>query len=334
MAANYQYHGTLTLDQALSQLRELGPQAVVKAGGTDVYLRVKQGITNPGHLVDIGGLKELNYITYDQGSGLKIGAMTTVRDLERSSVVREKYPVLAEAASKVASVQIRNMGTLAGNLCQDNMCWYYNQSRLWKETQPPCFKAGGSKCHLIGKEEVCYATYRGDLAPVLIAMGAVVRLQSAADERILPLDELYSGEGKESLTLKAGEMVTEIKLPPLAANSAACYIKRSHRKAVDYPLVGVAACVTADAEGKVANAKLVLTAVGSGPVVVAEAAKIMLGRTLSDIPLDEIDQLARQQAKPVNNVYHGTAKYRKQMAGLLSKRCISLAAANLTVKEV
>lgn len=334
MAVNYQYHDALTINQALSQLRELGPQAVVKAGGTDVYLRVKQGITNPGHLVDIGGLKELNYITYDQESGLRIGAVTTVRDLERSSVVREKYPVLAEAASKVASVQIRNMGTIAGNLCQDNMCWHYNQSRLWKQTQPPCFKAGGSKCHLIGKEEVCYAAYRGDLAPVLIAMGAGVRVQSAADERILPLEELYSGAGKESLTLKGGEIVTEIKLPPMAANSAACYIKRSHRKAVDYPLVGVAAFLTADLEGKVADAKLVLTAVGSGPVVVAEAAKVLQGRRLSDLPLEEVDQLARQQAKPVNNVYHGTAKYRKQMAGLLSKRCISLAAANLTVKEV
>lgn len=334
MAMNYHYHSPSTLDQALDQLRELGSQAVVKAGGTDVYLRIKLGITNAGHLVDIGGLKDLNYIKYEQEGGLRIGAMSTVRDIERSSEVGEKYPVLADAASKVASVQIRNMGTIAGNLCQDNMCWFYNQSRLWKKTQPPCYKAGGTKCHLIGREDVCYAAYRGDLAPVLIAIGARVKVQSATDERIIPLEELYSGEGKDSLTLKGGELVTEIQLPPVTANSAACYLKRAHRKAVDYPLVGVAAFLAADSENKITDAKLVLTAVGSGPVVVEEAAKILKGRNINDLPLEEVDQYARQQAKPVNNVYHGTAKYRKQMAGLLSKRCFSQIASNLMGKEV
>lgn len=334
MAMNYQYHSPSTLDQALDQLRDLGSQAVVKAGGTDVYLRMKLGITNAGHLVDIGGLQDLNYIRYQQ-DGLRIGAVTTVRDIEKSSEIREKYPALADAAAKVASVQIRNMGTIAGNLCQDNMCWFYNQSRLWKQTQPPCFKAGGSKCHLMGGQEgVCYATYRGDLAPVLIAMGARVKVQSATDERIIPLEELYSGNGKDSLTLKGGELLTEIWLPPVAANSAVCYLKRSHRKAVDYPLVGAAAFLAVDSGNKITDARLVLTAVGSAPVVVEEAAKILKGRNLKDLPLEEVDQYARQQAKPVNNVYHGTAKYRKQMAGLLAKRCVSLIAANLTVKEV
>lgn len=332
MLLNYQYHRPSNLEEVLGQLLELGQRGTVKAGGTDVFLRIKQGITQTGNLVDIGAVEDLNYITFDDERGLSIGAVTTLRTIEKSPGVIKHFSVLADAASKVGSVQIRNIGTIGGNLCQDNMCWFYNQSGLWKNTESSCFKAGGRNCHLMNdREDVCYATYRGDLAPLLIALGAEVKIQSAAKERVIPLEQLYTGNGKHPLTLNSEELLREICIPPIKGNSGSCYLKLAHRKAVDYPLVGVAGFLETDTSGIVTNAKLVMTAVDTAPVVVEEAAALIIGKHANGLVLEEIAQTAYKRAKPKQNVYHGSPKYRRRMAGMLSQRCLEQIIASLDV---
>ena len=308
-----------SLEEALDLLSEHGEEAKVIAGGTDVLVSMKHRLFTPRYLLNLKGL-ELDFI--EEGTeGLRIGALTKLTDIIKSPFVWEKFSVLARATNYVAAPPLQNMGTLGGNLCLNTRCFFYNQSQFWRQARSLCFKTGGEMCHVVKGGDHCYSVYRGDLAPVLIALEARVKLAKKDSERMIPLLDLYTGKGEGPIALEAGEILTEVEIPAPAGSWGGDYQKLRYRGAMDFPLVGVAAVLHLDG-GSCAKAKVVLTAVGSAPVVVEEAEKLLEGQKLDEKVIARAAEAAYEVAHPVANV-GSTPLYRRKMVRVMTKRAIA-----------
>jgi 4-hydroxybenzoyl-CoA reductase beta subunit len=280
---------------------------------------MKHRLLTPGYLLNLKGL-ELDFI--EEGKeGVRIGALTKLSDIIKSPLVQEKLPVLAQAASYVAAPPLQNMGTLGGNLCLNTRCFFYNQSQFWRQARSLCFKTGGEMCHVVRGGERCYSVYQGDLAPVLIALGARVKLAQKGGERVIPLLDLYTGQGEEPIALEVGEILAEVEIPAPVAPWGGDYQKLRYRGAMDFPLVGVAAVLNRNGEGCV-RAKVVLTAVASAPVVVEEGSKLLEGQKLDEEVIARAAEAAYEAAHPVANI-GSTPLYRRKMVRVMTQRAIA-----------
>jgi len=308
-----------SLEEALDLLSEHGEEAKVMAGGTDLLVSMKHRLLTPKYLLNLKGLG-LDFI--EEGKeGLRIGALTMLVDIIKSPLVRERFPILAQAAGYVSAPSLQNMGTLGGNLCLNTRCFFYNQSQFWRQARPLCFKTGGEVCHVVRGSDHCYSVYQGDLAPVLIALEARVKLAQKGSERVIPLLDLYTGRGEEPIALDAGEILTEVEIPALAASWGGDYQKLRYRGAMDFPLVGVAAVLHRNG-GSCARARVVLTAVASAPVVVEEASKLLEGQKPDEAVIAKAAEAAYEVAHPVANV-GSTPRYRRKMVRAMAKRAIA-----------
>ena len=304
-----------------------GAQAALLAGGTDLIVRMKQQLTSPRVIINLKDVEGLKGITKQSDGSLVIGALTPLTDLLNASVIKRKYPGLVQAAAAVAAPPLQNMGTVGGNLLQETRCLYYNQTALWRRSKPVCFKAGGATCNAVKGSDHCWATYQGDLAPMLIALSAQAVLSSKREKRTLPLEELYSGKGKNPLKKDADELLEGIILPPPGRNTHCHYEKLRLRQALDYPLVGVAVCLTlSDDRNLCTSGRLVLTAVGSGPVIV-DADHLMGEAPIAEDWIQALSEAAYKAAKPVPNILTPPA-YRKRMARVLTRRALNRALGN------
>jgi len=308
-----------SLEEALDLLSECGEEARVITGGTDLLVSMKQRLLTPKYLLNLKGL-ELDFIE-DGREGLRIGALTRLTTLIKSPLVREKFPVLAQAAGYVSAPPLQNMGTLGGNLCLNTRCFFYNQSQFWRQARPLCFKTGGEICHVVKGSDHCYSVYQSDLAPVLIALEARVKVAKKGSEWVIPLLDLYTGKGEEPIALEAGEILIEVEIPALAASWGGDYQKLRYRGAMDFPLVGVAAVLDWNG-GSCARAKVVLTAVASAPVVVEEAGKLLEGQKPDEEVIARATEAAYEVAHPVANV-GSTPLYRRKMVRVMTKRAIA-----------
>src|SRR3989441_12992206 len=180
-----------TLDAALDALARYGADVQMVAGGTDLIPSMKQGLFAPTTLLDLKGIRELDFIRFDPEQGLAIGALARITTIVDSPIIARRFPVLHEAAKTIASPLLRNMGTLGGNLCLDTRCLYYNQSGFWRESLGGCIKKDGTLCHVAPGSRMCWAAFSGDTAPALLALGATVQLAGAGGSRGLPLAEFY-----------------------------------------------------------------------------------------------------------------------------------------------
>jgi 4-hydroxybenzoyl-CoA reductase subunit beta len=320
-----------SLEEALDLLSEHGEEAKVIAGGTDLLVSMKQRLLTPRYLLNVKGLG-LDFI--EEGKeGLRIGALTRLTDIVKSPLVRGKFPVLAQAAGCVSAPPLHNMGTLGGNLCLNTRCFFYNQSQFWRQARPLCFKTGGEMCHVVKGGDHCYSVYQGDLAPVLIALEARVKVVQKGSERVIPLLDLYTGRGEEPIALEAGEILTEVEIPGptpdfksggsslTTASWGGDYQKLRYRGAMDFPLVGVAAVLNWNGES-CARAKVVLTAVASAPVVVEEASKLLEGKKPDEEVMARAAEAAYEVAQPVANV-GSTPRYRRKMVRAMAQRAIA-----------
>jgi 4-hydroxybenzoyl-CoA reductase subunit beta len=307
-----------SLEEALDLLSEHREEARVIAGGTDLLVSMKHRLLTPGYLLNLKGL-ELDFIEEGKEE-VRIGALTKLTDIIKSPLVQEKLPILAQAASYVAAPPLQNMGTLGGNLCLNTRCFFYNQSQFWRQAPPLCFKAGGEMCHVVKGGDHCYSVYQGDLAPVLIALGARAKLARKGGERVIPLLDLYTGQGEEPIALEVGEILTEVEIPAPVAPWGGDYQKLRYRGAMDFPLVGVAAVLHLNG-GSCAKAKVVLTAVASAPIVVEEASKLLEGQKLEEA-IARAAEAAYEVAHPVANV-GSTPLYRRKMVRVMTQRAIA-----------
>jgi 4-hydroxybenzoyl-CoA reductase subunit beta len=310
-----------SLAEVLGLLAEHGEQAKSIAGGTELLVTMKQGLLAPAYLINLKELPELNFIAYDDEEGLRIGALTTVATLVRSQVIQRQFPILAQSAEQVAAPPLQQMGTLGGNLCLNTRCFYYNQSRFWRQARPACYKTGGDVCHVVKGGNRCFAVYQGDMAPALIALDATVKIAKKGGERIIRLTDLYTGKGKRPLALEADEILVEVQIPQSATLGVGDYQKLRYRGALDFPLVGVAAVLGKDGSGSCSKANVVLTAVGTAPVLVEEAGRLLQGQDVTEELVARAADVAYEAARPVANI-GSTPSYRRKMVRLLTKRAI------------
>jgi xanthine dehydrogenase YagS FAD-binding subunit len=304
---NFSYSRPATLRAASALLdRQRGKVALI-AGGTDLLGELKDRTTAPERLVTIRHLKELQGIRATRG-GLTIGAATLLADIAESAAVQQQTPLLGMAAGKVGTPQIRNMGTIGGNLCQRPRCWYYRNNY-------PCFKHGGNACfsatgendyHAILEGGPSFIVHPSDTAPALVALGATVRISTRGRERAVPIDKFFvtprQDPARENILL-ADEILTAIDVPDAPAGSKAVYVKEMVREVWDFALCSVAAMVTVR-NGVVSEARIVLGGVAPIPYRALKAEAAITGRALDDASAAAAGAAAVDGARPLaKNAY-------------------------------
>jgi 4-hydroxybenzoyl-CoA reductase subunit beta len=303
-----------TLAEACLLLKEHGPKASVIAGGTDIIVRMKYGVKQPEVLVNLKRVSGLDDIVIT-GEEVRIGALATLTTVQRSDIIRQQYPILAEAALAVGAAQLQNMGTIGGNICLEPRCWYFQQGPSWRKARPNCFKNGGSVCYMAKGSKRCYALYSGDTAAALLALGAQVRLVSSGGERIIPLENFFIDDGMHHTDLRPGELLTEVILPRSAEGQRGTYLKYRKRGAVDFPIVGVAATISEQTDIH-PLVRIAVTGAGSLPFLIAIPPEIISENKLTSEMIVQLAEVARKQAKPVSHM-EVSPHHRKQLVGVL-----------------
>ncbi len=309
------------LKEAARVLADLGPEAMAVAGGTDLYPKMKRGQFTPRYVISLKSLGELRGIRSKGRQGMWIGAGETLTSLSRDPTIREKLPALAQAAGLVATPQLRNVGTIGGNLCVDTRCNYYDQTFFWREAAGFCLKKDGEICLVASKSRICLAVFSSDTAPTLCSLGAKVTLVKSRGERTIPLEELYRNDGIEFLTKGGGEVLQGITLPRSAFETRNVYLKLRRRGSFDFPVLGVAAALTFS-NGTCRSAKIVLTAVSSAPKIVVEAGRLLKGQKITRDIIDAAADAAGKESHPVDNA-DMDYWYRKRMTKVYVARALS-----------
>jgi xanthine dehydrogenase YagS FAD-binding subunit len=300
---NFQYGKPASLEQAAAFLGQGNPNVFVMAGGTDLLGEIKEGLIAPAVVVDLKALPGLEYIKKDK-DGLAVGALTTISDLAEDEGVRKDCRALHEASKAVASPQLRNMGTVGGNLCQRPRCWYYRDAAVL------CNKKGGAKCfaekgrnkyHAIFAGGFCWAVYPSDLAPALIALDAKIVLASAKGERTLPIAEFYAppivNVRKENV-LDGREIVKEVRVPPARANERSTYLKFIERGSWDFAVVSAA--VKARMSGTtIEDIRIVCGGVAPIPWRLRKAEDALKGRRATEAAARQAAKSALRDAAPL-----------------------------------
>ena len=296
----FTYLAPTTLQEAVQMLEDHGPEAMIVAGGTDLYPNMKRRQFEPKALVGIRGLAELRGIRQDEAGNLIIGAGVTLTEVSRHHVIQERYHGLAMAAGQVSTPQLRNMGTIGGNLCVDTRCNYYNQTYHWRKAIGFCMKKDGDICLVAPGSPRCWAVSSSDTAPMMIALRAQVRLVGPQGERVIPVQQLYQDDGMRYLTKDPHEILTEIILPPTDGLKTT-YWKLRRRGSFDFPILGVAVALRQAEDGTVTDARIVLGAVRSYPFEVEEAAQRLIGQKPTPEVIEAAAQAAFKPAKPLDN---------------------------------
>src|SRR5947208_1516164 len=235
----FRYLAPVTIEQAAAMLAGEREQAMLVAGGTDLYPNMKRRQFTPPVLIGLRGLAELKHINGSPEQGMRVGAGVTLTSLAEHPVFLQRYPALATAAGSVSTPQLRNMGTIGGNLLLDTRCNYYNQTEIWRDSIDYCMKMDGDVCLVAPGSPRCWAISSADTAPVLVSLDAQVRLVSVRGERVLPVRELFRDDGMNPYTRLGDEIVTEIILQP-ADDWRSVYLKLRRRGSFDFPILRVA----------------------------------------------------------------------------------------------
>ena len=278
MIHDFTYLKPGTVQEALSMLSDHVDDCKIICGGQSLLIVMRQGLIVTNHLIDIKGLKDLDYIKYDDKEGLKIGATTTHKSIETSALLKEKYPILPKMEERLASVQTRNWGTIGGNLA--------------------------------------HADAAGDPAPVLITLGAKIKVGSKKGEKVYELEEFYTDLFETAM--EHDEMVLEVQVPPMAPKTACAY-KKFNLLQNDMGVVGVAAKVTVDAAGTITDARVVLGNAGVTPIRAKSAEKVLIGKKPDDAAFAEAGEAAGGDADPVSDI-HASDDFRRHLIKVLTKR--------------
>ncbi len=290
------------------------------AGGTDLISAMKDGILTPARLVSLQHVKELRGIKFTSGSGLSLGAMVTFEELLDSADVKQNYPALARAAEGVTSPQIRSLGTVAGDLCQRPRCWYYRAGfgLLATYNGKPLVPDGDNRYHaILGNSGPAYFVNPSSLAPILIALGATVRVDGEG-RREVKLEEFFvtpTNDNQNLFALKPHEVVTEIQVPPPNDAKTAVYEVRQ-KTALDWPLAAAAVVLNMDGDS-VKSARVVLGHVAPVPWPAPEAEQALVGKTFSEDVADEAGKAAVAKASPLSK-----NAYKVQLARVAVKRAL------------
>jgi 4-hydroxybenzoyl-CoA reductase subunit beta len=284
----FEYRAPNSVAEAARILAAEGPDAMLIAGGTDLLPNMKRRQMAPKVLVSLRKVDAL------RNNGHAIGSGTTLTEIIRK---KELALGLRQAAHQVATVHLRNMGTIGGNLCLDTRCNYYNQNYEWRKAIDFCLKKDGDICWVATASKRCVAMSSTDCAPALMALGARVKLVSSKNEREIALEDLYNNDGIDYLRRRPDEILTEIKIESKARST---YWKLRRRGAFDFPVLGVAAAVVIK-DGMVEDARIALGAVASRPFLVDKANEFLKNKKLTDEVIEEAGRIVASRAKPMDN---------------------------------
>jgi carbon-monoxide dehydrogenase medium subunit len=277
----FDFYQPATLQEASQLLRDHGPGGRFLAGGTDLVIAMKEKGLLPKYIVDLKRVPNLSGIRENGDGGITIGALTTMYEIETSVLIKKKYPFLAQSAAEVGSIQIRNRATVGGNMSN--------------------------------------ASPSADTSPVLIALGAVATVASAAGERKIPVEEFFKGPGQSAMN--SDEILTEVTIPKTGDNLVGEYIKFSPREMMDLAYVGVAVTYNLAADKKCTGVRIVLGAVAPTPIRAKRAEAALEGQVLSETLAEKAGDIAAEESKPISDV-RSSADYRRAMVGAMTKRAI------------
>ena len=301
----FEYVSAQSVKEAGELLAATGGAAGIIAGGTDLLGEIKQGSARPPRLVALHSIDDLRGIRLDEGE-LRIGAMTTIAEIAEHEHVRSRYAVLAEACDSVATPQIRNVGTLGGNLCQRPRCWYY-RSPLFD-----CLKKGGDRCfahegmnkfHAIFDTGVCPAVHASDTAVALAALDATVTLSSYDGARIMPVDDFFVGPAVDVTAenvLRSGEILAEIIIPQTSTNTRSIYLKAKERQAMDFALASVGMAVEV-VDDVVVSCRVALGGVAPAPYRAHGAEDALVGMRVGGVDSERVGRAAAEGATPLSD---------------------------------
>lgn len=317
----FRYKAPRTINDAVTMLSQEGEEAMLVAGGTDLFPNMKRRQFTPPVIIGLRNIAALKTIVGSPEQGYRIGAGVTLTTLSEHPDIIQNYPALATAAGSISTPQLRNVGTIGGNLFLDTRCNYYDQTEFWRQSIGYCMKKDGDVCLVAPGSPRCWAISSADTAPVLVSLNAQARLVSTRGERVLPVRELFRDDGIRPYTKEVDEILSEILLPP-ADGWRSIYLKLRRRNSFDFPILGVAAALRFAEDGIVADARLTLGAVASHPVEATEAVSKLIGQKLSPELITEVATLAAKRAKPLDNA-DLTINYRKQVTPVYIQRALA-----------
>src|SRR5450755_1831757 len=288
-----------TVEEASRILDGEGPSSMVLAGGTDLLPNMKRRQQVPRTLISLRQVEGLSGVQMDYGSS-RLGACLTLTEIARDARFRNGCSALWQAASLVATPQIRNMATLGGNICLDTRCTYYDQNYEWRKAINFCMKKDGKICWVATGSPKCLAVSSTDTAPALLALGASVTLVSADGTRQVAASDLYQHDGIHYLTRRPDEILTAVHIPPMDGWRSV-YWKLRRRGSFDFPVLSVAAAAKFADDGTVEAARIVLGAVASRPIEAKAAAEAVIGQRLTDEMIAAAADAAAKPAKPMDN---------------------------------
>jgi len=322
---NFKMAQPQTIDQVKQLFSETRNKYYFIAGGTDLLGEIKDEIISPKVVIDLKSISHLSYIEKDKEGGVKIGALTTITELVENSMIRKEFPGLHQAAGAVATPQLRNMGTVGGNLCQRPRCWYY------RDPQVKCRKKGGSRCfasrgrnkyHAILGAGICNIVHPSDLAPMLMALGAEISIVSSKGDKVIPLADFFIlpkiNVRRENI-LEPGDMVTEVKIPAAKSGEKSTYLKPRERRAWDFALVSAAVkALVSDHIFK--EVKIVLGGVAPIPWRLKIAESLIQGQKITEELIKRAVREAMREARPLSD-----NAYKKELAeAAVSRAAMSL----------
>ena len=299
----FKYVQPKSLSDAAGISEKEGDAAVLFAGGTDVLGLIKNDIISPSEVINLKSIPGLDKIEYPNGAGLKIGALTTISEIAEHPDIMKNFTVLAEAVKEVGSPQLRNVGTIGGNICQRPRCWYFRE-------EFDCIRKGGDICYAIGGENKyhcvvgggpCYIVHPSDIAVALVALNAEFTITNGNNFTKVPADKFFVLPGQNSLQeniLKPGEILTEIFIPELSSVAGSRYIKFTERNVWDFAIVSVAAVVNKNGN-KINSAKIVFGGVAPVPWIDEDLNSMLSGMELSDKSIEAAASNTLMDAEPM-----------------------------------
>jgi len=324
----HNYHRPVTLTECLEQLAQLNADSgtgaarlakvQVVAGGTDVIFNMRLRLFQPDNLVSIRRIPELQQIEQLENDSVRIGAGCRLIDLGDNPIIRDRYPALKAAIDAVASVHVRNIGTLGGNICLETRCWYTNNSEEWRKGRAGCFKTDCEHCHVIPSSHQCHAINNADTPLALIALDAVLTLQSADGQRDIPIAEFYRPDGIEHMDLRPGELLTHVTIP--RCDDRTIFLKFTPRRGMDFALGAVAA--RCSGSGQLATrVSIIIGSMSAAPLLLDGPCRVLEQEGLDDRGIEMAIACIRDEMGEITNLY-ARATYKKQIARTLVKRAI------------
>ena len=314
----FTYCRPTSLAEVLELIQSGEPEhPVLMGGGTDVLAKIRRRLVAPSTVISVRTVPELAKIE-QHGGVLLIGAATTLSEVNESSLTEHFFPALAQAAGSVGSPQLRNMGTVGGNVCLDTRCPYYNQLE-WPGAFPSCFKRDGDRCHVVKRGSRCYALFCADTPPVLLVLDAHLLIAGPYGEKEMPITEFYQDDGLCCRRLQENEVLVGIKIP--VKHMVNSYSRFSTRGANDFPMVGVAVSIETSSDGRYVNPRVAATGLQSRPLRLRVLEELLAGRELGR---EKVRKDIDDGIKDIRVVNHPdvTSQYRKTLLKVLIERAL------------